>query len=447
MNSFFSRLEGMLPASLKDTGMQALLVTKLFGNVIKLLSNLILARFLSPEAFAIFGIAFTVIFTFEMISDGGFRAFILRHQDGDKSYLLKTLWTIKFARNLVLAALIYLFSNDISVFFGSDELSSVLQVLSLFFIAESFIPIGFIAIERQNRIARVMYVKFSCALLSTVFSVVGVYITGNYWFVIFSMVLNPLLQIVFGYFFIGFHGTGLGWSKPIAVEFLEWAKFIIPSSIITLILMQFDKVFLGRILSTSELGLYFIAFSIAAAAKSFTVEYARGVLLPYLSIIHRESPDKYVEKLYEKKQKATLVITFLLGALSGASFLFFDVLYDERYLNAGFYLALLLVTPIMTLITYPSEATLIVYGQVKATLTANIIRLVWFFCGVLGSYFWWGKNGLLLTISLMEVCPAVYMLYRLKVYGAVRILSEMSYVCSAIIGFVAVRLLISSSGA
>jgi len=435
MKSISLALLNMLPASLKDSGMQALVVTKLFGNIVKLLSNLILARFLSPEHFAIFGIAFTVIFTFEMISDGGFRAFILKHKDGDESYLLKTLWTIKFVRNIILALLMYVFSHEISGFFNSDELVPVLQVLSVFFIVESCIPIGLIAIERQNRIARVMYVKFACVLLTTIFSIVGVYLSGSYWFVIFSMVLNPFLQIILGYFFIGFYGTGFAWNKKIVIEFLSWAKFIIPSSIITLILMQFDKIILGRILTASELGLYFIAFSVASAAKSFTVEYARGVLQPYLSIVHRESPGQYIEMMYEKKQKITLLIAFSLGVLSGSSFLFFDVLYDDRYLNAGFYLSLLLVTPIMTLVTYPSEVSLILYGQLKATFTANVIRLAWFICGALGSYFWWGQNGLLLTIALVELCPAFYMMYQLKGYRAVKVSSEISYVISAILGF------------
>ena len=81
----------MLPHSLKDSGMQALVFTNLFGNIIRLASNLILARLLSPEAFAITGLAATVIFAFGMISDSGLRAFILKHEKGDEEYLLKTL--------------------------------------------------------------------------------------------------------------------------------------------------------------------------------------------------------------------------------------------------------------------------------------------------------------------------------------------------------------------
>lgn len=436
MMSVFASWYRRLPFSSKDSGMQALVVTKLLGNVIRLCSNLILARFLSPEAFAIFGIAFTVIFAFEMISDGGFRAFILKHKDGDEKYLLRTLWTVRLIRNAILAVLLYSFAEQIAGFFAIPELYLVLKVMCLCFVAESLIPIGFIAIERQNRIARVMYVRFACMLLSVIFSVVGVYLTGNYWVVIASMVLNPVLQIIFGFWLIGSHGTGFAFNRSIVIEFLHWAKFIIPSSIITLLLMQFDKVVLGRILSVSELGLYFIAFSVASAAKSFTVEYARGVLQPYLSIVFRETPEYYLEKNYEKKQKITLLIAFGLGVLCGASYLFFDILYDDRYLAAGFYLSLLLITPIMTLITYPSEVSLILYGQLKTTLIANIIRLVWFLSGALLSYFWWGTTGLLVTIALVELCPALYMMCRLHSVKAVRLTQEMLIVLLAIAGFI-----------
>ncbi|MGS2718009.1 oligosaccharide flippase family protein [Eionea flava] len=446
MSTIVSTLFNKLPLSFKDSGMQALVVTKLFGNVIRLLSNLLLARFLSPDAFAIFGLAFTVIFAFEMISDGGFRAFILKHKDGDEKYLLKTLWTIKLIRNAILAILLYTSSGYVAEFFMIPELSLVLKVMCLCFFAESLIPIGFIAIERQNRIARVMYVRFACMLLSVIFSVVGVYLTGSYWLVIASMVLNPTLQIILGLIFIGSHGTGFYFDRAIIFEFLHWAKFIIPSSIITLLLLQFDKVVLGRILSVSELGLYFIAFSVASAAKSFTVEYARGVLQPYLSIVYREMPEQYLEKNYGKKQKIILFIAVGLGALCGASYLFFDLLYPDEYISAGFYLSLLLVTPIMTLITYPSEVSLILYGQLKTTLIANIIRLVWFVVGAACSYFWWGAMGLLITIALVEVLPAIYMMARLYVLKAVSLSKELYIILLAFGGFIFSRMVWSSLG-
>jgi O-antigen/teichoic acid export membrane protein len=423
----------------KDKGMQALVVTNMFGNVIRLLSNLILARFLSPEAFAIVGLAATVIFAFNMVSDAGFRAFILRHKEGGDDSVLNTLWTIKLLRNIVLAVLLFTFSGAIASFFGVEDLDKVLQVLSLGFILDGLVPIGFIAIERQNKVSVIMYITFLCNVLSTIYSVVGVYYYQTYWPIIHAMVLNYLLQIIMAYVVIGGAGTAFAINKGILVELLAWARYIIPSSVITLFLVQFDKIALSKSLTVTELGLYFVAFNFSSAAVTFTIQYARGVLQPYLSKLYRETPDVYLKKYYEKKLKLSIIIAFLLGALSGGSYLFFDILYDDRYLSSGYYLTILLVTPIMALITYSSEITLILFGQIKMTLVANIIRLVWFVLGAWLGYLWFGVLGLLVTIALLEVFPAIYMLIKLKLIGQVVIMKECLIVLSAFVGFMCVR--------
>lgn len=424
-----------LTSSFKDKGTQALVVTNVLGNVVRLLSNLILARFLSPEAFAITGLASTVIFAFNMVSDGGFRAFILRHKSGDDDSVLNTLWTIKFIRNLILAALMFVFSDALAGFFEVAELALVLKVLSLGFVIDGIVPIGFISIERQNRVSAIMYITFVSTVLSTVFSIVGVYFYQNYWPIIYAMVLNYAFQAVISYLFIGGKGTAFAINVKIAKEFMGWVRYIIPSSIITLLLMQFDKVILSKNLTVEELGLYFVAFNFSSAAATFTIQYARGVLLPYMSQIYREAPEVYRERYYEKKYKLSILMAFGLGALAGGSYLFFDLLYDDRYLSAGYYLSLLLVTPIAALVTYSSEVTLILFGQVKITLVANLIRLVWFVSGALVGYQWFGTVGFLAAIALLELFPAIYMLFKLKSIGQVIVWKELIILFFAAIGF------------
>ena len=439
INKITSTWHAALSQLFKDSGMQALMLTSLFGNLIRLSSNLVVARLLSPEAFAITGLAASVMFAFNMISDAGFRAFILRHKEGDEIHLLKTLWTIKLVRNVILAVLMFVFSDGIASYFAIEDLALVLKVLCLAFIVEGFVPIGFLSIERQNKIARIMYVRFSSSVISTILMVLGVYYTQNYWPMIAAMIINHVLQVIIGSIFIGWHGSGFALNKNIFFELMAWAKYIIPSSVITLFLVQFDKMMLGKTLSVTELGIYFIAINFSAAAATFTIEYTRGVLQPYFSLVYRESPELYLDKVYQKKQRLSMLFAFSLGVLSGGSYLFFDVFYDDRYLSGGLYLSILLVTPIMTLVTYSSEVTLILYGYLKTTLIANIIRLIWFFLGAMCSYFWWGTMGLLVTIMTVELLPAMYMLSRLTYCRAVRIGQEVLILIMAVIGFVLSR--------
>jgi len=414
---------------LKDKGVEALVVTNLLGNIIRLASNLILARMLSPEAFAITGLATTIIFAFNMISDGGFRAFILRHKLGDENQVLNTLWSARLLRDFLLAVLMFVFSDLIAAYFQIDDLSQVLKVLSLVFVVSAFLPIGYYAIERQNRVATVLYVKFICTVLSTIFMIIGVYYYKSYWPIIYSMIVNSGLQVLLGYAFIGKKGSSFAFDRSILLEFLKWAKFIIPSSIITLLLTQFDKVLLGKTLTVAELGLYFVAFNFSSAAATFVIEYARGVLQPYMSIVYRETPDEYLTKYYKKKMKISILIAFLLGVLSGGSFVFFELLYDDRYLY------ILLIIPIMSLVTYTSEMSLVLHGEIKITLVANLIRLGWFFSAAWLGYQYFGTTGLLMAIGLMELCPAIYMMYKLKRLNSIVVINELSILFFGFLGF------------
>lgn len=425
-----------------DRGVRALVVTNFLGNVLRLFSNLILARFLSPEAFAITGLASTVVFAFNMISDGGFRAFILRHKLGDEDDFLKTLWTIKLLRNFILAMLLFGFSDVIASYFDMDSLGEVLQVLCLVFIVDAFLPVSFIAVERENKVSGIMYTRFFCTLLSTIYSIVGVYYYQTYWPIIQSVVLNYVLQVVFGYFFIGSKGSGLSMNKAVFIEFMGWAKYVIPSSIITLLLMQLDKVVLAKNMTVNELGLYFVAFNFSSAAAAFSIQYARRVFQPYMSMVYRQSPASFVDDYYSKRLNLSLALAFSFGFLSGSSFVFFDVLYDDRYSEAGYYLSILLVMPIMALITYPAEIALILHGKLKITLVVNVIRLVWFALAAWIGFLWLDVLGLLLAVGFIELLPAIYMSVRLKVMKIIDVFKESLIVFSAVIGFVISRLLI-----
>jgi O-antigen/teichoic acid export membrane protein len=423
------------PFKVKDKGTQALVITNVLGNVIRLLSNLILARFLSPEAFAITGLASAVVFAFNMVSDGGFRAFILRHKIGGDDRVLNTLWTTKLLRNVILACLLFFFSSHIAAFFDIAELGSVLQVLCLLFIFDGLLPIGFLSIQRENRVSVVMYIQFLCTVLAVIYSVVGVYYYQSYWPIIHSMILKYILQMIVGYIVIGRAGTAFSIDKKIFKEFLAWAKYIIPSSIITLLLMQFDKVILAKSLTITELGLYFVAFNFSSAAAAFAIQYARNVVQPYIAIVYREAPETFKQKYYNKRINISFVIALLLGGLSGASTVFFDVLYDDRYLDAAYYLSILLIMPVMALITYPAEIALILHGELRMTLLANGMRLLWFVCATWIGYVLWGVFGLLLAIGLVELLPAIYMGVKLVRLHLFKPFQEVMIIFSALLGF------------
>lgn len=419
----------------KNAGVQALFLTNFFSNVIRLVSNLILARFLGPEAFAITGLAVTVIFALNMLSDGGFKPFILRHERGEDEELLSTLWTIKLLRNIVLAIILYLSSDSIAAFFEIAELSLVLKVLCINLILEGIKPLTDLLAERQNKVAVVMYLHFGCYVLSTMIALLGVYFYQTYWFIVVGMIFNLLFMVIGVYLFLGSQGTSVVINKQVASEFFGYAKFIMPSSTITLLLIQLDKIILGKSLSVEELGLYYVAFNFSSAVMVLVIQYAKQVLYPYMTTVYRQAPETYASQYYDFRVKISMLLALGIGLLSAGSYIFFDVLYDETYIAASFFLSLLLMSPLFALISYPSEVTLLVYGKLKITLIANVIRLIWFIVAAPLGYHFLGVLGLLIALGLMELMPILYMCYKMHKINLLKVHKEFLIILAGGIGF------------
>lgn len=199
--------------------------------------------------------------------------------------------------------------------------------------------------------------------------------------------------------------------------------------------MQFDKMILGKTLSVIELGLYYVAFNFSSAALTVSTQLSRKVLMPQMSKVYREDPEAYVNQYYSFKLKISLVIAFFLGLLSGLSYIFFDTLYDERYISASSFLSILLLVPIISLISYPAEASLIIHGHTKMTLIANIIRLVWFGISAFIGFYYFGVWGLLIAISLIELPPSIYMLFKLHTKSLLILSKELMIIILAGLGY------------
>jgi hypothetical protein len=103
---------------------------------------------------------------------------------------------------------------------------------------------------------------------------------------------------------------------------------------------------------------------------------------------------------------------------------FFWLLYDQRYISATYYIQLLLIPSIFVLLTHSSVVTLILIGNLRTTLVANIIRLSWSAIAMPLGYNYFRILGLLIAIALIEICPAIYVTIKLKMIGIIHIRKE-----------------------
>ena len=99
-------------------------------NVLRLLSNMILARMLTPTAFALTSITMMIFTGIYMVSDVGVVVATLR-QKSISDVELTRMWTMQLVRGILLTLLILVLAKPIAAFYHSPELGHVLMALSI----------------------------------------------------------------------------------------------------------------------------------------------------------------------------------------------------------------------------------------------------------------------------------------------------------------------------
>ena len=106
-----------MAVSVKWSGM-----AEIMAKLIQPISNMFLARLLTPEAFGVVATINIIISFADMFTDAGFQKYIIQHEFSDNSSLEKGLnvafWS-NFALSLLLWLVIFIFRNPLAALVGN----------------------------------------------------------------------------------------------------------------------------------------------------------------------------------------------------------------------------------------------------------------------------------------------------------------------------------------
>lgn len=400
MLRFLSRIVAFFTSHLGLTGnSNAFLITMTIGVIASFISNLILTRILAPELFAVAGLIASYIFVTHLISDIGVTPFIVRHKDGLDQDLLDTIWTVRWIRGIILCVVTALCSVPITKYMGFAHLAPVVLVCSLLFVLEAFQSMSPITSEHSNSVARPLFIELFINLCSKGIIILVAHQTGSYWAFIAGLFLAELLKIYTSRRWYPKQKRRLKISNKYILDLWDFLKVILPSSFLTILLSQGDKIILAKTLDLSELGLYFLALSYAGIASSFITGYSNRVLLPEASVLVREDFNNLSDLYYRKKTNILSWATFAFGLLAGASVLLVSILYTVEYSGAAFLITLLLIHPALCCFSNPAETQLFAAGYTRVAFFTNFFRVIWVFLASWPAYEYLGSVGVVLVLE------------------------------------------------
>lgn len=365
---------------------------------IQFIIQIILARLLIPEDFGIIGMITVFIALSNSIIDSGFSNALIREKEvTQKDY--STVFHFNLIISVVMYIMLFILSPAISVFFNEGRLISILRILALSIVINSFGMIQRTMLVKKIDFKTQTKISMIASILSGIIGIVVALIGFGVWSLVIRTLFMSLIQsiLLFAY---------NRWIPSLIFDinsFKRLFKFgwkMLVSGLIDTMYLNLYYLIIGKNFSASCLGYYTNASKLKDTVSQSITGAIQKVSYPVLSSI--EDGDQNLKKAYKKiiKNAAFIIFPIMIGlAAVGDSFI--KCLLGEKWIPSIVYFQILCFEGVM----YPIHAINLNILQVKGRsdlfLKLEVIKkiiAVLFIVGALALGF--GINGLLLVAVL-----------------------------------------------
>lgn len=346
------------------------------SQVIRLLSSLILARLLFPEAFGLMALVNVFMQGLEMLSDIGLGPSIIQNKRGTEPKFLRTAWTLQILRGLALWLVSCALARPAAAFFSAQDplaaqLSTVLPVAGLMALLGGFSSTALYTLNKKMEMRRLTALALVPQLITLAVSIGWALYDRSVWAIVAGGLAGSLGRLILSHLFNDGPRDRLGWDREAAHELEKFGRWVFFSTLVSFLASNLDRVVLGRLLTLGELGLYSIGMTFARVATQVATRLTNTVVFPLLAKF-QDKPDR----LLAFAARARGSVLWAGGALCAGFALFaptfFETLYDERYAGAGRISQWLSIYVWTWILNATIDRIPLALGRPRALFTANL---------------------------------------------------------------------------
>lgn len=379
----------------------------------RLVNNVVLARLLAPELFGIMLIVNTLRTGVELLSDIGIGQNIISNKNGEDPEFYNTAWTLQIIRGLLLSIVCLLATYPISKFYNSQTIYKIIPVISFIFIFTGVQSVSrFIAQKRLNLKKTSIYDVF-VSIETLVVHVTCAIVSPTIWALVYGGIISSAIAMIGSFFLVSGMKYRLSFSRKYAIEIISFGKWILLSTIIYFLAMNFDRLYLARSLPFQILGIYGVARSLSDVLSLLVARIGSLVIFPMVAAAGH-SKQILKEKLSLSRSSmlwgAAIVIS-LFVSLSDEVVL---VLYDDRYKAAALMLPVLAIGVWFSILCTLSESVLLGIGRPSYGAIANLIKFAWLLVGLPLAVVYYGIAGAVCVMASSDFIRYLPLLHSQK---------------------------------
>lgn len=382
------------------------------GNVIRLLSNLILTRLLFPEAFGLMALVQVVLIGLQLLSDIGLRDAIVRDERGADPDFLDTGWVINIMRGIFLWLVAVALAAPMANFYNAPQLAELLPVAGLTALFQGFGSTRMLVADRELMIGRMTMLTIGTQILGVIVMIILAWWLQSVWALVIGWLVTSLSGAILSHIILPGVPHRFYFDREIAGRIVGFGKYIFFATVAGFVVSQADRAVLGKFVSLDELAIYNIGLMLATVPMLLIQALSIRVVFP----LYARMPPSRGTAARREINRARRILTG--GCLFGTAILAFsgvtliEFLYDLRYAGAGPFVVLISVAMIPTIITYSYHRLTTAAGDTRrfavVTVCLALIQLAALILGI--QTFGLGGAAIAPAVATLVFYPALVVL-------------------------------------
>lgn len=353
-------------------------LTEFAAKIIIPVTNMILARLLTPEAFGVIATVTIIISFADMLTDSGFQKYLIQHEFKDKKEKIQSI-NVAFWTNLLISLLLWvviiIFCQQIAKMVGNPGLGTVIAIAGVSLPLTSFSSIQ-MAIYRRNLDYRTLFrVRIIGVCIPLIVTIPLAMLGWSYWSLIIGTICGNLVNAIL----LTIKSTwkpALFYSFSTLKKMLSFSMWSLAEAISIWATTYIGTFIVAGALNNYYLGLYNTTIMTVNGIFAIITTATTSVLFSSLSRL--QDNDAEYEKVFLKFIRLIAIVIFPMGV---GIFIYREfltnILLGPQWIEASFFVGIwgLMSSVTIVLGQYCSE----VYrskGRPKLSLLVQLLHLL-----------------------------------------------------------------------
>ncbi len=247
------------------------------SKIVYLTRSLVLARLLAPDQFGLFAAALIPLDLLLNVTELGLtQALVQRREARGREY--DAAWTLGLARALGVAAVVVVAAPSLAGLFAEPRAAVVLQVLALRPLLGACASIRVAELERRLNFRALALIQIPAALAAALVSILLAAALGV-WALVAGSLAGAAVGVAMSYV-LAPHRPRLVFDRVATQPLLRFGRWVLLSGLVGVLGEAALRAVISRRLGTSELGVYFLAATLAILPNDVLGSLVSAVAFP-----------------------------------------------------------------------------------------------------------------------------------------------------------------------